>query len=138
VGLSSTEAEFYAASLAGCEVECLRRLLRDVGYPQVLPTVLDEDNQACIFMSTRIGQFRRSKHIDTRVFRLRDLCSAGVLLLRKIGTDFQLADPFTKSLNAESFVRHRSGFMRSVDMEDTKEPRERTSAEIGVQRPMGS
>mmetsp|Transcript_36110 Transcript_36110/g.90847 ORF Transcript_36110/g.90847 Transcript_36110/m.90847 type:complete len:195 (+) Transcript_36110:254-838(+) len=98
VALSSSEAEFYAASLCGCEVEYLRKLFDSMGYTQTEPTQIQEDNQGTIFMSRSAGAFNRSKHIDTLVFRLRELVASGVLQLVKILTTFNIADIFTKGL----------------------------------------
>lgn len=107
VALSSTEAEFYSASLAGCDVEYLRFVLDDLGFPQATPTVLFEDNQACIYMSRNKTNFAKSKHIDTRVHRLRQLCADGILRLVKVDTSLQAADALTKGLPIASFERHR-------------------------------
>jgi hypothetical protein len=51
VTLSSSKAEFVAASQAGQEVVYLRALLRGVGYTQKGPTETWEDNASCIMMS---------------------------------------------------------------------------------------
>jgi hypothetical protein len=51
VTLSSSEAEFVAASQAGQEVVYLRALLRGFGYPQVGATEILEDNASYIMMS---------------------------------------------------------------------------------------
>mmetsp|Transcript_32838 Transcript_32838/g.76492 ORF Transcript_32838/g.76492 Transcript_32838/m.76492 type:complete len:191 (+) Transcript_32838:5426-5998(+) len=107
VALSSAEAEFYAASLAGCEVEYLRKMYDGIGFPQPGPTTLYEDNQGTIYMSRSVGAFNRSKHIDTRVFHLRELVASGILLLTKVGTAFNLADAFTKGLAGPLFAEHR-------------------------------
>ena len=107
--LSSFESEWYSASLCGCEVESLRRLLEDLGYAQTSPTVLYEDNAACIFASDPDRPMNaRSKHIDTRIYRLRDLVRDGVLLLVKIATGDQLADGLTKALPAPAMAMFRS------------------------------
>jgi hypothetical protein len=111
VALSSTEAEYYAASLAGCDTEYFRRILADIDLPQHDATVLFEDNQATIALSEKSGVARRMKHIDTRVHRLRHLSASGVIRLSKIATDLQLADPFTKALPVDVFLRHRAFYM---------------------------
>eukprot|EP00961_Rhodomonas_salina_P180723 2439154-Rhodomonas_salina.1 len=49
--LSTAEAEYYAASVAGTDVTYMRRVLSDLCYEQLAPTVLWEDNMACIYMS---------------------------------------------------------------------------------------
>eukprot|EP00961_Rhodomonas_salina_P272582 3683322-Rhodomonas_salina.1 len=46
--LSSAEAEFVAASICGQEVIYLRALLTGLGFPPLGPTMLWEDNAACI------------------------------------------------------------------------------------------
>eukprot|EP00961_Rhodomonas_salina_P037912 509227-Rhodomonas_salina.1 len=49
--LSSAEAEYYAASVAGTDVTYMRCVLQDLGYEQTDPTTLWEDIMACIYMS---------------------------------------------------------------------------------------
>jgi hypothetical protein len=49
----------------------------------------------------------RSKHIDTRVYRLRDLVKDKVLKLAKIGTGEQMADGLTKALPAPAVAALR-------------------------------
>ena len=44
--LSTSEAEFVAASLAGQEAICLRETLTDFGFSQTTATLLYEDNLA--------------------------------------------------------------------------------------------
>ena len=111
MSISSTEAEFYAASVAGLDVVCMRRFLERLGAVQLQPTVLFEDNQACIQMSVKSGSFKRAKHIDTRVYRLRELCQDGILVLVKVATDFQVADILTKGLGYLLFSRQRDTFL---------------------------
>ena len=70
VALSSAEAEYYAASVAGTDVCYLRHLLADLGYAQGAPTVLFEDNMASIYMSRSSAMYHKARHIDTRVYHL--------------------------------------------------------------------
>eukprot|EP00961_Rhodomonas_salina_P231906 3133039-Rhodomonas_salina.1 len=51
VALSSSEAEFYAASAAGCDVSHCCMILTQLGIEQKQPTVVFEDNWACIHLS---------------------------------------------------------------------------------------
>ena len=44
VALSSAEAEFYAASVAGTDVQYMRRLMEELDHPQLAPTLMHEDN----------------------------------------------------------------------------------------------
>lgn len=111
VAVSSSEAEYYAASLAGNEVVYFRRILDEMGFAQTSPTVLWEDNQACIYMSNHEGLLNRAKHIDTRVHRLRELVQTSVLKLFKIPTAEQVADAFTKGLAFLSFLSIANFFL---------------------------
>ena len=51
VTLSSSEAEYVAASLATQELIWIRRILEELGYKQVGATELFEDNKAAIEVS---------------------------------------------------------------------------------------
>ena len=48
VAMSSAEAEFVAASSLVQEVIYIRRLLENLGFPQLEPTAILEDNRTCI------------------------------------------------------------------------------------------
>ena len=53
--LSSTEAEYYAASACGAEILYVRHLLQDLGAPEPMPTPLLIDNSACISLGKHWG-----------------------------------------------------------------------------------
>ena len=111
VALSSSEAEFYAASHCGCDVSFMRNMLAEFGQSQDAPTPMFEDNWACIFLSKNSVMYHKSKHIDVRVYHLRDLCNAGVTELHKVSTNEQVADILTKSLPQPAFEKFRNVMM---------------------------
>jgi hypothetical protein len=96
--LSSMEAEYVEAARGGQEVMWFRRLMKDLGHPQKAPTVMWEDNKAAIAFSKNQTCHDRSKHIDIRVYWLRDLVLEGSILMLHIATEDQLADFLTKHL----------------------------------------
>jgi hypothetical protein len=103
VSISSFESEWYSASICGCEIVVVRRLLEEVGRGQTGPTTLYEDNAACIWTATNGTPFgQKSKHIDTRVFKLREFVTDGVLRLAKVASEGNIADCLTKSLDKDS------------------------------------
>ena len=57
-----------------------------------------EDNKAAILFSDHPGDHRRSKHIDTRRYFVRDAVLNGDITLVYIPTAQQLADGLTKPL----------------------------------------
>jgi hypothetical protein len=105
--LSSAEAEYYAASAVGCDLAYLRRLMASMGYPQDKPTQVAEDNVACIYMSKSSAMHHKSKHIDVRVYKLRELVNDGTMELYQVASADQTADALTKSVSAELLRRHR-------------------------------
>ena len=107
VTLSSSEAEFVAASQAGQEVVYLRALLRGFGYPQVGATEIWEDNASCIMMSENPTNRDRSRHVDVKVHFLRDLVRDGHVKLLKCAGTQNVSDALTKSLPRPAFEKHR-------------------------------
>ncbi len=86
----------------------MRRMLEELGFKQSSPTVLHEDNMACIYASSSDRDLtNRSKHIDTQVFRLRQLVEEGEVKLVKIDTHDQVADNLTKPLSRQSLEMSR-------------------------------
>ena len=69
VTLSSSEAEFVAASQAGQEVLYLRALLKGFAYLEHGPTEIWEDNASCILMSENPTNRERSRHVGTFLTR---------------------------------------------------------------------
>jgi len=82
--------------VAGTDVQYVRRLLEELGHAQEAPTELYEDNMACIFMSESAVMYHKARHIDTRVYHLRELCKEGQLKLIKVESAKQAADSLTK------------------------------------------
>jgi hypothetical protein len=81
VTLSSSEAEFVAASQAGIFVCSL-----EGSATQTKPTEIWEDNASCIMMSENPTNGNRSRHVDVKVRYLRDLAQNGHVKLVKFST----------------------------------------------------
>ena len=74
-------------------------LLEEIGFAQDRPSAIFEDNAACIYSSQDNKPMNpRSKHIDIRVFKLKELVKDGIMLLVKIESEKQVADNLTKPL----------------------------------------
>ena len=86
----------------------LREILLGFNCEQVKPTIVYEDNRACIAMSNNHVRRERSKHIDVRKYFVRDLVEAKVLKLIPCGTKEMVADALTESLAYSSFEMHRA------------------------------
>jgi hypothetical protein len=113
VPLSSSEAEFVAASQAGQAVVYLRALLRGFGYTQKGP--IWAYNVSYIMMSENPTNRDRSDfelshqhgHVDVKVHFLRDLVRDGQVKLLKCAGPQSVSDALTKSLPRPAFEKHR-------------------------------
>ena len=84
-----------------------------LGYEQGKPTMIAQDNNACIFLVKGAGMYNRAKHIDTRIYNVRELASGDdpQVKLYKIAGDLQPSDMLTKGLPRAAFERHRRVLM---------------------------
>jgi len=96
IALSTTEAEYMAASYDTCEAIWLRNILKDFGVQLSEPITLYEDNQSCIQLSQNAGHHRRTKHIDIRHHFIQEKVEEGVVTLKYITSENQQADILTK------------------------------------------
>jgi hypothetical protein len=87
-----------------------------LGYKQDSPTPIAQDNNACIFLVKGSGIYNRAKHVDTRIYRIRESSESGEVKLCKVSGENQPADILTKSLPRPSFVKHRSSLMRECPL----------------------
>eukprot|EP00961_Rhodomonas_salina_P014732 197601-Rhodomonas_salina.1 len=60
--------------------------------------------------------FNKGKHIDVRVYRLREYVQDGVMELFHVSTSEQVADMFTKALPSETLKKHRLVFAGADDI----------------------
>jgi hypothetical protein len=107
VTLSTTEAEFVAATSCACQGVWMRRVLEKLGNSQGKCTAVLCDNSSTIKLSKNPVMHRRSKHIDVRFHFLRDLTRDGVVELKHCGTQEQIADIMTKPLKLDVFLKLR-------------------------------
>ncbi|CAL5412844.1 unnamed protein product [Camellia sinensis] len=96
VALSSSEAEYVAATSAACQAIWLRRMLAELQQRQEGATEIFCDNKATIFMTKNPAFHSRTKHIDMRLHFIRDLVAKEEVTLKYCTTHEQLADILTK------------------------------------------
>ena len=111
IAMSSTEAEIIAASTCALEVVHFRHLLTEMGLHQEGPTMVYIDNSGCVELARDRKSCHRSRHVDRRYFKIRELVASGELAVQWVATDLNEADLLTKSLKVEVFKRHRKTAM---------------------------
>jgi hypothetical protein len=107
VALSTSEAEYMAASEVGKEILYRRAILRDVGHTQTAPTNIYQDNLASIAVYTDPVRRKSSRQIDIRVHFCRQLWAAGVMRLVPLRTHLMVADALTNSPPGPVVTQHR-------------------------------
>ena len=99
VTLSTTEAEYIAATHAGQELLWLHNLLTELGYTFKTPHTLCIDNQSAIAVTQNPEHHGRMKHLDLKYFWLRDeVAVKKTLKTVHCPTNFMPADILTKPL----------------------------------------
>ena len=83
----------------------LRQLLDSMGVKQSEPTMIFEDNQACIALSKNSLVNTRSKHIDIKYHFNREKVESGEVVLKYCPSTEMITDVMTKPLPAP---RHRA------------------------------
>ncbi|GJT60916.1 hypothetical protein Tco_1004449 [Tanacetum coccineum] len=78
VALSTTEAEYVAATEACKELLWLKRFLQELGFKQQRYAVLC-DNQSTIHLAKNSMFHKRTKHIDIRYHWIRDAIEDGIV-----------------------------------------------------------
>ena len=96
VSISTTEAEIVASNEAARELVWLKRLFADL--TQIDKTRLFVDNETVIKLAHNPEMHRRTKHIETRHFYVRECVQENLLEVERISNQDQLADIMTKPL----------------------------------------
>ncbi|WVZ61779.1 LOW QUALITY PROTEIN: hypothetical protein U9M48_011597 [Paspalum notatum var. saurae] len=104
VSRSSAEAELRAMALVTAEVTWLRWLLADFGVSVSIPTPLLTDSTGAISIARDPVKHELTKHISVDAYYTRSQVQDGVVTLRYVPSELQLADFLTK---AQTRDRHR-------------------------------
>lgn len=103
VALSTTEAEYIAATLAVKDLIWIQRFIEELKLPISSKGKLLCDNQSALKLMKNPEFHQRSKHIDIRFHFIREKYEEGLFDLEYISSENQKADIFTKALAADRF-----------------------------------
>jgi transposase InsO family protein len=98
VALSSTEAEYIAATEAAKELLWLKRFVIELGFDQGKYVLLC-DNQSAIHLCKNASLHFKSKHVDVRYHWIRDVLHKKEIYVEKVHTDDNGADMLTKVMS---------------------------------------
>ena len=102
VCLSTTEAEYIAATEAGKEMIWLKRFLQELGLNQ-MEYIVYCDSQSAIDLSKNSMYHARTKHIDVRYHWIREKVENESFHVKKIHTSENPVDMLTKMIPKDKF-----------------------------------
>nr|GEU45590.1 retrovirus-related Pol polyprotein from transposon TNT 1-94 [Tanacetum cinerariifolium] len=117
-GLDSLEAEFVSLSACCAQVLWMRTQLTDYGFHfDKIPMYCH--SKVPIAISCNPVQHSRTKHINVRYHFIKEKVEKGIIELFFVGTEYQLAELFTKALSEDRFkyLVRRLG-MRCLTLEE--------------------
>eukprot|EP00965_Chrysotila_dentata_P059870 1985718-Pleurochrysis_carterae.AAC.1 len=77
-----------------------------MGREEVRATLMYVGNSGAVELSKERQSCQRSRHFDRRDLKVREYVAHGDIEVRKIGTDDNVADDFTKSLSSSVHHKH--------------------------------
>jgi lactate dehydrogenase-like 2-hydroxyacid dehydrogenase len=109
------EAKYVVACEATKEAVWLRKFLAVLGVMRIgqSPIMLFCDNSGAVAQSKEPRNYRKGKHIDCKYHLIREIVSRVDVVVAKIPSAENLADPFTKTLPQKIFESHLEG-MRAI------------------------
>ena len=105
---STTEAEYIAASEATKEAVWIGEFLKELGVVPSAgrPITVYCDNTGAVAQAKEPRSNKRNKHVPRKYHVIREQISRGEVLIERVPTKDNLADPFTKVLNIATHNRH--------------------------------
>ena len=92
LAMSSAEAELIALCACAADIAYCRKLANELGFLQLRPTIVHEDNIGAKQLAES-GNFKgRSKHYELRWRFLHHFINRGILSIKAVKRDLQLAD----------------------------------------------
>ena len=119
ISLSSAQAEFTAATEVTKEVMWLRHLLSSVNLKERTSTPIHEDNRAVLKMASNLIISSRNKHMDLKMFYVRERVLAKDVHLMDVSTKNERADLLTKNLSFPAFSKFRSMLLQPSTYRET-------------------
>jgi hypothetical protein len=111
VSHSSCESEIKAIDTATRQVIWMRGFLEELGFPQKEPTILYTDSESAIKLGELCNVGNNSMHIVMRINYIHECIEAGIIKLKYVNTDNEVADALTKLLPESAHQLHREFLM---------------------------
>ena len=139
ITMSSCEAELVALADLAIELLHLVEVVKFLGHPVDDAVECMTDSKAAYDLCHRYTSAANSRHIDRKLFKMRELRGGGTVSVKHIPGETNPADLFTKILPRQVFEKHRKTVLNlagdtgmgharrvSVAARDASSSRERT------------
>ena len=105
---STTEAEYIAASEAAKEAVWMRKFVSELGVVpnMAYPISIFCDNTGAIAQAKEPRAHQKSKHIQRKYHILREFVGAGEIIVQKVASADNVADPLTKAMTQKQLDHH--------------------------------
>ena len=104
----TTEAGYVATCEVAKEVVWLKKFFMELEVvpASLSPIMLYCDNSGAVAQSKEPRNHRKGKYVERKYHLIRDIVQRGDMIVTKIATTDNLADPFTKALPQKVFEHH--------------------------------
>ena len=106
VTLSVTEAELAAGVSLVQDMMYTYRVVTSMGLQVELPMLVEMDNSGAKDLANSWSVGGRTRHVDVRMFFLRELKEDGMITIKHVPGNDNEADIFTKNVEAASLHNH--------------------------------
>ena len=105
---STTKAKYVVACEVAKEAVWRKKFLMELGVVQasLSPITLYCDNSGAVAQSKEPRNNGKGKHVQRKYHLIRDIVQRGDMIVTKVATTDNLADPFTKALPSKVFDCH--------------------------------
>ena len=114
ISMSTTEAELVALAACAIELIYIMQLLKFIGYECDDAVCVETDNKGAHDLCHRFSSAQHTRHIDRKLFKLREMRGAGLVTVKYLGTEENTADIFTKILDRQPFEKHRKTVLNAA------------------------
>ncbi|GJZ67821.1 hypothetical protein Tco_0631061 [Tanacetum coccineum] len=107
--MSSTEVEYITAAEASMEAVWMRKYINGLGGvipSNKRPMEMLCDNEPALAIASNLRILKGARHFQRKYHYIREVIQEGEIVLKKVHTDDNVADPFTKPMTFNKHFEH--------------------------------
>ena len=135
ITMSSCESELVALCDLAIELLHIIEVVRALGHDITEAVEVHTDSKAAYDLCHRFTSAQNSRHVDRKLFKMRELRGAGRVVVRHIPGETNPADLFTKILTRQTFEKHRRTVLNSAGSAGAEAARDVASQRDGIGAP---